>query len=202
MVKVKITGRHNVTHVSQKGGGVAHKGGGTAHKGGGAAYKGGGISHLPQKGARKGIPHHIATKPVNIRAKSNKPENERGALNEIRKYQRSTEILMCKAPFKRLVREIALGFKDDIRFGGDAIIALMEGSQCYIVQKFQKYNLYAIHAKRVTIMPKDIRLDEEIDDVNGSRLHTVPPICMSLVTTQEEEHQEEEHQEEDYELLD
>jgi histone H3 len=165
MVKVKTSGRHDVTHVSQKGGGIAHKGGGIAQKG-----------LIAHKG-RKGIPtKQIATKPV-IKP-STKPENEKkkkGALNEIREHQRSTVLLIPKAPFNRLVREIAQGFKTDIRFGGDSVTALMEAAEYYLVQKFQKYNLYAIHAKRVTIMPKDIRLDEQIDTINGSRLHTVKP---------------------------
>ena len=171
MVKVKTSGRHNVSHVAQKGGGIAYKGA------------------IPHKGG-KGIPKHIATKPI-LKPKSTKPENERGSLNEIRKYQRSTEMLMRKAPFNRLVREIAQGFKVDIRFGGDAITALMEGSEYYIVQKFQKYNLYAIHAKRITIMPKDIRLDEEIDTINGTRLCTVKPDLPTTNVARENEHDEE-----------
>ena len=182
MVKVKTSGHHNVTHVSQKGGGIAHKGGGIAQKGA-----------VAQKG-RKGIPmKHIAAKPA---IKPRKPENERGALNEIRKYQRSTELLMRKAPFNRLVREIAQGFKKDVRFGGDAITALMEGAEYYIVQKFEKYNLYAIHAKRVTIMPKDMRLDEEIDTINGTRLRTAKPDLPPPDETMEDQGDQDAHDEE------
>ena len=184
MVKVKTSGRHNVPHISQKGGGIAHKGGRIAQKGGAIAQKG-----------RKGIPNHIAVKPA-IKPQSKKPENERGALNEIRKYQRSTELLLRKAPFNRLVREIAQGFKTDIRFGGDSITALMEGAEYYLVQKFQKYNLYAIHAKRITIMPKDIRLDEEIDTINGTRLHTIKPDLPAPEAMHDQDDDQDQHEEE------
>ena len=78
------------------------------------------------------------------------------ALREIRKYQKSTELLIRKLPFQRLVREIAQDFKTDLRFQSSAILALQEASEAYLVGLFEDTNLCAIHAKRVTIMPKDI----------------------------------------------
>ncbi|XP_058514678.1 histone H3.3A-like [Ochotona princeps] len=80
------------------------------------------------------------------------------ALREIRLYQKSTELLICKLPFQRLVREIAQDFKTDLRFQSAAVGALQEASEAYLVGLFQDTNLCAIHAKRVTIMPKDIQL--------------------------------------------
>ena len=80
------------------------------------------------------------------------------ALREIRKYQSSTELLMRKLPFQRLVREIAQGFKADLRFQSTAILALQEASEAYLVGLFEDVNLAAIHAKRITIMPKDLQL--------------------------------------------
>ena len=80
------------------------------------------------------------------------------ALREIRKYQKSTELLIRKLPFQRLVREIAQDFKTDLRFQGTAILALQEAAESYLVGLFEDTNLCAIHAKRVTIMPKDIQL--------------------------------------------
>ena len=84
------------------------------------------------------------------------------ALREIRRYQKSTELLCRKLPFQRLVREIAQDFKNDLRFQGTAIVALQEATESYLVSLFEDTNLCAIHAKRVTIMPKDIQLARRI----------------------------------------
>ena len=84
------------------------------------------------------------------------------ALREIRRYQKSTELLIRKLPFQRLVREIAQDFKTDLRFQSSAVVALQEASEAYLVGLFEDTNLCAIHAKRVTIMPKDIQLARRI----------------------------------------
>ncbi len=89
------------------------------------------------------------------------------ALREIRKYQKSSELLIRKLPFARLVREIAQGFSTpgeggDYRFQSLAILALQEASEAYLVGLFEDTNMCAIHAKRVTIMPKDIQLARRI----------------------------------------
>ena len=84
------------------------------------------------------------------------------ALREIRRYQKSTELLIRKLPFRRLVREIAQDFKTDLRFRSDALSTLQESSEAYLVGLFEDTNLCAIHAKRVTIMPKDIQLARRI----------------------------------------
>ena len=84
------------------------------------------------------------------------------ALREIRKYQKSTELLIRKLPFQRLVREIAQEFKTDLRFQSSAVLALQEASESYLVGLFEDTNLCAIHAKRVTIMPKDMQLARRI----------------------------------------
>ena len=84
------------------------------------------------------------------------------ALREIRRYQKSTELLIRKLPFQRLVREIAQDFKTDLRFQSTAVAALQEASEAYLVGLFEDTNLCAIHAKRVTIMPKDIQLARRI----------------------------------------
>ena len=84
------------------------------------------------------------------------------ALREIRRYQKSTELLVRKLPFQRLVREIAQDFKTDLRFQGSAVLALQEAAEAYLVGLFEDTNLCAIHAKRVTIMPKDIQLARRI----------------------------------------
>ena len=84
------------------------------------------------------------------------------ALREIRRYQKSTELLIRKLPFQRLVREIAQDFKTDLCFQSSAVMALQEASEAYLVGLFEDTNLCAIHAKRVTIMPKDIQLARRI----------------------------------------
>lgn len=84
------------------------------------------------------------------------------ALREIRKYQKSTELLVRKLPFQRLVREIAQEYKTDLRFQSSAVLALQEAAESYMVGLFEDTNLCAIHAKRVTIMPKDIQLARRI----------------------------------------
>ena len=85
------------------------------------------------------------------------------ALREIRRYQKSMELLIRKLPFQRLVREIAQDLsKMSICFQSGAIIALQEASETYLVGLLEDSNLCAIHAKRVTIMPKDIQLARRI----------------------------------------
>ncbi|KIV85605.1 histone H3-like centromeric protein cnp1 [Exophiala sideris] len=89
------------------------------------------------------------------------------ALREIRRYQQSTELLILKLPFARLVREIALDIlpfsaAQDLRWQSQAIQALQEASEAFLVHLFEDTNLCAIHAKRVTIMQKDIQLARRI----------------------------------------
>ncbi|XP_041099531.1 uncharacterized protein LOC121310416 [Polyodon spathula] len=72
------------------------------------------------------------------------------ALREIRRYQKSTELLIRKLPFQRLVREIAQDFKTDLRFQSSAVMALQEASEAYLVGLFEDTNLCAIHAKRMS----------------------------------------------------
>merc|ERR1712226_1672892 len=84
------------------------------------------------------------------------------ALREIRRFQKSTELLIRKLPFQRLVREIASEYKNDLRFQSSAVLALQEASEAYMVGLFEDTNLCAIHARRVTIMPKDMQLAKRI----------------------------------------
>ena len=84
------------------------------------------------------------------------------ALRKIHKYKKSTEFLLCKLPFQRLVREIMQGHSGDLRFQSSALGASQEASEVYLVGLFEDTNLCAIHARRVTIMPKDIQLTRRI----------------------------------------
>ncbi|XP_024996441.1 histone H3.3-like [Cynara cardunculus var. scolymus] len=84
------------------------------------------------------------------------------ALREIRMYQKNTGFLIQKLPFQRLVKEIAQNFKMNLRFQSSAVEMLQEAAEAYLVGLFQDTNLCAIHAKRVTITPKDIQLARRI----------------------------------------
>jgi histone H3 len=84
------------------------------------------------------------------------------ALREIRRFQKSTDLLIRKLPFQRLVREIAQEVMRDLRFQSTAILALQEAAEAYLIGLFEDTNVCAIHAKRVTIMPKDMQLARRI----------------------------------------
>ena len=109
----------------------------------------------------------LVTTATKVRKQIKSPDRRRYrpgtvALREIRRYQKSTDLLIRKLPFQRLVREIAQDYKTDLRFQSLAVLALQEASEAYLVALFEGANLCAIHAKRVTIMPKDIRLSRRI----------------------------------------
>jgi len=101
---------------------------------------------------------------VPTRARRKKRRRKRGtvSIQEIRKYQKSFELLIPRAPFQRLVREVMQEFKSDYRFKVDALGALQEASEAFLVGLFEDANLCCIHAKRVTIMPRDIQLARRI----------------------------------------
>jgi len=131
--------------------------------------------NLPDMARTKRHPYHLV--PTKIGRKSmkipqvKKPHRYRPgtvALRDIRKYQKSTELLIKKLPFQRLVREIAQGFRPDFRFQSAAILALQEASEAMLVGLFEDTNLCALHAKRVTVMPKDMQLARRIRGSGGS----------------------------------
>lgn len=88
------------------------------------------------------------------------------AIKEIKQYQRSTDLLIRKLPFSRLVREICLtSFTrpgHELRWSASAVLALQEAAEAYLVGLFEDANYCALHAKRVTIMPKDMALARRI----------------------------------------
>uniref|UniRef100_A0A1I7YVV7 Histone domain-containing protein n=1 Tax=Steinernema glaseri TaxID=37863 RepID=A0A1I7YVV7_9BILA len=117
------------------------------------------------KAARKFVATKAARKSITAVGGVKRPHRFRPgtvALREIRKYQKSTELLLRKLPFQRLVREIAQEFKTDLRFQSSAVLALQEAAEAYLVGLFEDTNLCAIHAKRVTIMPRDVQLARRI----------------------------------------
>ena len=114
---------------------------------------------LATKAARKSAPASSSvTRPHRWRPGT-------AALREIRRYQKSTHLLIRKLPFQRLVREILQnmrGVYTVYRWNTNALMALQEAVEAYLVSLFQDTNLCAIHAKRVTIYPKDIQLARRI----------------------------------------
>lgn len=111
-----------------------------------------------QKAKRKQTP-----KPKGPRKKARARPGSR-ALKEIRQYQRSTDLLIRKLPFARVVREETQRYtnSNDFRWQAEALLALQEASEAYLVSIFEDSNLCAIHAKRVTLMVKDIQLARRI----------------------------------------
>ena len=84
------------------------------------------------------------------------------ALREIQRYQKSTDLLIRRAPFQQVVQEIVRSFRNDLRIQAAAIKGLQEAAEAYLVGLFEDSNLCAIHAKWVTIMPRDVQLTRRI----------------------------------------
>ncbi|KAJ3273699.1 centromeric DNA-binding histone H3-like protein cse4 [Terramyces sp. JEL0728] len=114
-------------------------------------------------------------RPAKSRKTPQKPPTKRRyrpgtlALKEIRQYQKSTVLLLRKLPFARLVKEVASDIArvhsinfEPMRWQLHAIMALQEATEAFMVHLFEDANLCAIHAKRVTIMQKDIQLARRI----------------------------------------
>tara|TARA_B100000768_G_C11178694_1_gene331987 strand:+ start:217 stop:729 length:513 start_codon:yes stop_codon:yes gene_type:complete len=80
------------------------------------------------------------------------------ALREIRRYQKSTDMLIPRAPFQRLVRDICRGIDNELRFQANALVALQEASEAYVVGVLEDAGSCALHAKRVTVMKSDMQL--------------------------------------------
>ncbi|KFH73073.1 histone H3 [Podila verticillata NRRL 6337] len=97
------------------------------------------------------------------------------ALREIRRYQKSTDLLIAKAPFARVVREVSEEFVSSVagpgqvglRWQSEALMAIQEAAEAFLVHLFEDANLCAIHAKRVTIMQRDIQLARRIRGQHG-----------------------------------
>ena len=84
------------------------------------------------------------------------------ALREIWKYQKSTDLLICKLQFQCLVCKIFQGFNVELRVTPAMVMALQEAAEAYLVQLLEDSNLCAIHMKRVMIQPKDMQLARRI----------------------------------------
>jgi histone H3 len=120
----------------------------------------------------KGIKKNLSVRALYKKAESVKADREKKkrhryrpgalALKEIRKYQKTSELLIRKLPFQRLIREIIHSLDNSYRVQASAVVALQEAAEAYLVGLFEDTQLCAIHAKRVTIMPKDMQLARRI----------------------------------------
>ena len=126
------------------------------------------------------VPSKPATKKIYISHKTLKQKSTGGikkphrylpgllALHEICRYQQSTESLICRTPFNKLIKEILHEYQIcpqgpgtpsvQVCFQSTALAALQEAAQNFLIGLFEDVNLLAVHAKRVTVMPRDIRL--------------------------------------------
>ena len=103
------------------------------------------------------------TLPTGKKAKKHRYRPGMKAIREIRRYQKTTDLLIRKLPFQRLVREIVQDlFSNTYRMQGSAVLALQEASEAYLVDLFEDTQLCAIHRGCVTIMPKDVMLARRI----------------------------------------
>jgi histone H3 len=119
------------------------------------------LSFTGGKAPRKSLATKAAKKSAPTVGGAKKPHRYRPgtvALREIRRYQKSTEFLLRKLPFQRLVREIAQDYRSDVRFRATALAALQESAEAYLTDLFGDSMLAALHGKRVTLMQKDMQL--------------------------------------------
>ena len=89
-------------------------------------------------------------------------------MREIRRHQQSTDCLIKRTLFNKLIKEISQEYRVcpdgpgtpsvQVRFQSTALAALQEVAENFLVGLFEDVNLLAVHAKRVTVMPRDIRL--------------------------------------------
>ena len=145
-------------------GGRINAGRGREEEGGGEAR---GSAETPEKksvnkGKRRGRQDEYSSLGKRVRRPRNRYRPGTVALREIRKFQKSTRLLIPKLPFQRLVKEIVQGFRPDLRMQSTAVAALQEASESHIIKLFEDSYLCALHTKRVTLFPRDIQLAQRI----------------------------------------
>ena len=119
------------------------------------------VKNMANYPSREHAPEKHATK--NNRRKIPQKSNQCiNALREIKKHQETTDLLIKGLPFQRLVRSTAMKYNTEMRFQRAAIEALQEGSEALLVKLFELTNILASHAKRITILKKDVELAKYI----------------------------------------
>ena len=119
------------------------------------------VKNMANYPSREHAPEKHATK--NNRRKIPQKSNQCiNALREIKKHQETTDLLIKGLPFQRLVRSTAMKYNTEMRFQRAAIEALQEGSEALLVKLFEITNILASHAKRITILKKDVEFAKYI----------------------------------------
>jgi len=127
------------------------------------AAKAKGSKKMPAKGSKSKAVKKTAPAAGGIKQKAGRRwKAGTVALREVKRYQKTVDNLLPRAPFQRLVRSICVDLDHEIRFQSQALLALQEASEAYIVGVFEDTNLCAIHANRVTVMKKDMDLARRI----------------------------------------
>lgn len=120
-------------------------------------------------------PHRRAVTEHPLKKKKRRFKSGTVALREIRKQQKSTQNLIPRASFGRLVREIAQAYKSDLRFTASALAAVQSAAETYLVRAFEQANILALHGKRVTVSAKDITTAGVLNALSedmGKPIHT------------------------------
>ena len=118
------------------------------------------------------------------------------ALREIRRYQKSTDLMIPKLPYQKLIREITVDqckkTKDgnDWRWQGVAILASQTAAEDYLTVQLEDANVCALHTKRCTVMPKDIQLvrrikGEETVITNTNKVAAIYKYCNDWASIKE-----------------
>ncbi|GMS82706.1 hypothetical protein PENTCL1PPCAC_4881 [Pristionchus entomophagus] len=105
--------------------------------------------NVPQERIKTAAPKHRGSK----------------VLKDIKRYQRGFNLLIPRMPFRRVVRQVMQEMKrgsDGLMIQSLAVDALQEAAEAYLVSLFDDANMAAIHARRVTIMPKDLDIVRRI----------------------------------------
>ena len=103
-------------------------------------------SHKARKSGIPGVKRTIRWRPGTV------------ALRDIKRYQSTSNMLLRRLPFQKLVREICQDWKSDTRWAASALLALQEATEGFMIKLFESMNLVAIHANRVTVLKKDFSL--------------------------------------------
>ncbi len=127
---------------------------------------------------RRGTGRRANADPNAIRKKVHRWRPGTHALTEIRHYQKSMALLIRKLPFGRLVREIIQQISTELRVTSDALESLQEAAEAYLVRVFEDSNLCAIHAKCVTVMPKDFALAQRLRSMIDLGLSFSQSLCL------------------------
>ncbi|KAM7071542.1 histone H3-like centromeric protein A [Acridotheres tristis] len=107
--------------------------------------------------------------PPSFRPRARRRRPGQRVLQEIRRYQSTTRLLLRPGPFARLVRELCLLFTRgvDYRWQRMALLALQEAAEAFVVRLLEDAYLCSLHARRVTLFPKDLQLARRLRGLEG-----------------------------------